>query len=140
MPARDVYHDMVKRALIKDGWIITDDPLHLKWGRKDMYIDLGASQLLAAERESQKIAVEVKSFSGRSEMDDLEKALGQYVLYFDVLVELQPERLLYLALPVWAYESLFEEPLGQLLLKNNRLRLIVFEPKQELIEQWIPAV
>lgn len=140
MPARDVYHDMVKRALIKDGWIITDDPLHLKWGRKDMYIDLGASQLLAAERESQKIAVEVKSFSGRSEMDDLEKALGQYVLYFDVLVELQPERLLYLALPVWAYESLFEEPLGQLLLKNNRLRLIVFEPEQELIEQWIPAV
>jgi len=68
-------------------------------------------------------------------MDDLEKALGQYVLYFDVLAELQPERLLYLALPVWAYESLFEEPIGQLLLRNQRLRLIVFEPTQESIEQ-----
>jgi hypothetical protein len=125
---------------MKDGWTITDDPLHLKWGRKDMYIDLGASQLLGAEKEARKIAVEVKSFSGRSEMEDLEKALGQYVLYFDVLVELQPEQLLYLALPVWAYASLFEEPLGELLLKNNRLRLIVFEPEQESIEKWIPAV
>lgn len=140
MPARDIYHDVVKQSLIKDGWTITDDPLHLKWGRKDMYIDLGASQLLAAERESQKIAVEIKSFTGRSELDDLEKALGQYVLYLDILVELQPERLLYLALPVWAYESLFEEPLGQLLLKNNRLCLIVFDPDKELIEKWIPAI
>ncbi len=96
--------------------------------------------MLGAEKEARKIAVEVKSFSGRSEMEDLEKALGQYVLYFDVLVELQPEQLLYLALPVWAYASLFEEPLGQLLLKNNRLRLIVFEPEQESIEKWIPAV
>ncbi|MDY6939308.1 MAG: XisH family protein [Cyanobacteriota bacterium] len=140
MPARDVYHDAVKQALINDGWTITDDPLHLKWGRKDMSIDLGASQLLAAQKEERKIAVEVKIFSGCSELDDLEKALGQYVLYFDVLSELQPERLLYLALPIWVYESLFEEPLGQLLLKKKRLRLIVFEPTQELIEQWIPSV
>lgn len=140
MPARDAYHDAVKQALIKEGWIITDDPLHLKWGRKDMYVDLGASQLLAAQKEERKIAVEIKTFNGRSEMDDLEKALGQYVLYFDVLTELQPERLLYLALPVWAYESLFEEPLGQLLMKNKRLRLIVFEPKQESIKQWLPSI
>ena len=48
MPARDIYHDAVKNALLKDGWTITDDPLHLKWGQKDMYVDLGAQQLLAA--------------------------------------------------------------------------------------------
>ena len=140
MPARDAYHDAVKRALVSEGWVVTDDPLHLKWGRKDMYVDLGASRLLAAQKEERRIAVEIKTFSGRSEMDDLEKALGQYVLYFDVLTELQPERSLYLALPIWAYESLFEEPLGQLLLKNGRLRLIVFDPNQELIEQWIPSI
>lgn len=140
MPARDAYHEAVKQALIKEGWTITDDPLHLKLGRKDMYVDLGASQLLAAQKEECKIAVEVKTFGGRSEMDDLEKALGQYVLYFDVLTEIQPERLLYLALPIWAYESLFEEPLGKLLMKNERLRLIVFEPKQESIKQWLPSI
>lgn len=140
MPARDLYHDAVKCALIKDGWTITDDPLHLKLGRKDMYVDLGACRLLAATKAAAKIAVEVKTFSGRSEMDDLEKALGQYVLYFDVLTELEPERLLYLALPIWAYESLFEEPIGKLLLKNKRLRLIVFEPIQESISQWLPSI
>lgn len=108
-------------------------------GRKDMYVDFGASQLLAARKLESKIAVEVKSFSSPSELDDLEKALGQYVLYFDVLAELEPERSLYLALPFWAHENLFEEPLGQLLLRNNRLRLIVFNPTQELIEQWLPS-
>ena len=140
MPARDRYHDVVRQALITDGWTITADPLHLKWGRKDMYIDLAASQLLAAQKDECKIAVEIKTFIGRSEMDDLEKALGQYVLYVDVLTELEPERLLYLALPIWAYENLFEEPLGQLLLKNKRLRLIVFEPIQEAITQWLPSL
>jgi len=90
-----------------------------------MYVDLGASQLLAAQKEERRIAVAVKPFSGRSELDDLEKAWGQYVVYFDVLTAIQPERLLYLALPTWAYESLFEEPIGKLLLKNERLRLII---------------
>ncbi len=140
MPARDIHHNAVKQALINDGWTITDDPMHLRWGRKDMYIDLGASQILAAQKEESKIAVEVKTFGGRSEINDLEKALGQYILYFDVLTELEPERALYLALPIWAYESLFEEPLGQLLLKKKRLRLIVFEPNQESIKQWIPSI
>ena len=45
MPALDLYHNAVKQALIKDGWIVTHDPLHLRWGRKDMYVDLGAKQI-----------------------------------------------------------------------------------------------
>ena len=85
MPAKDIYHDTVKNALIKDGWTITHDPLVLRWGTTDVFIDLGAEQLLAAERHGRKIAVEVKSFVGRSDVDDLEKALGQYILYHDIL-------------------------------------------------------
>jgi hypothetical protein len=68
-------------------------------GRKDMYIDLGAEQLLAAEKAERRIAVEIKSFVGVSDMEDLEKALGQYVVYHDVLAEIEPERVLYLAVP-----------------------------------------
>lgn len=81
MPARDIYHDAVKNALIKDGWIITQDPLSLRIGKKDLFIDLGAEKLLAAEKGSDKIAVEIKSFVGSSEIRDLENALGQFVLY-----------------------------------------------------------
>ncbi len=56
--------EIVKKALIKDGWTITDDPLTLKFGNTELYVDLGAEKVLAAEKEGQKIAVEVKSFFG----------------------------------------------------------------------------
>ncbi len=79
MPAKDFYHDTVRNALLKDGWTITDDPLRLVYGRQDVFVDLGAEKLIAAEKGSRKIAVEIKSFSGRSEVADLEKALGQYI-------------------------------------------------------------
>lgn len=138
MPARDLYHDMVKRALEKDGWKITHDPLKLKLGRRDMYVDLGAERLLAAEKSGQQIAVEVKSFVGAAPVHDLEEALGQFILYHDVLQELEPQRQLYLAVPFKTFSDFFEEPLGQLLLKNNRAQLIVFAPREEVIVKWIP--
>ncbi|MGH7966823.1 MAG: XisH family protein [Candidatus Binatia bacterium] len=138
MPAKDIYHDTVRNALLKDGWHITHDPLVLKWGDKDLFIDLGAERLLAAEKNQQKIAVEIKSFTGPSDMADLERALGQYVVYHDVLAEREPERRLYLAVPEETWLELFEEPIGQLLLKNERARLLVFDPLQEEIRRWIP--
>ena len=138
MPARDIYHDVVKKALIKDDWVITHDPLSLKWGKKDMYVDLGAKQLLAAQRAERKIAVEIKSFTGLSEMSDLEKAIGQYVIYHDVISQVEPERELYLAVSEEVASGLFEEPIGELLLRNNRVRLVVFNPDMEVIVKWIP--
>lgn len=125
MPARDIYHDHVKTALIKDGWVVTHDPLRLEWGAKDLFIDLGAEQVIAAEKPGRKIAVEIKSFVGRSDIDDLEKALGQYVLYHDVLAEREPDRALYLAVRSVVFYDLFQEPIGKLLLKNNRVQLLV---------------
>lgn len=136
MPAKDFYHDCVKNALIKDGWTITHDPLSLKWGKKDMYVDLGAEQLLAAEKSARKIAVEIKSFTGLSEMNDLEKAIGQYIVYHDVLAEVEPDRELYLAVSQDIASGLFAEPLGELLLKNNRVCLVVFDPEVEAIVKW----
>jgi hypothetical protein len=139
MPARDFYHDVVKAALIADGWIITHDPLQLKIGKKDLFVDLGAEQLLAADKEGRKIAVEVKSFFGDSDVEDLEKALGQFTLYHDILGRNDPDRQLYLAIREEVFQDLFTEPIGQLLLDLGRLRLIVFDPKRGAIVQWIPA-
>jgi hypothetical protein len=50
MPARDRLHEHVRNALVQDGWTITHDPLHLRWGAKDMYVDLGAERFLGAEK------------------------------------------------------------------------------------------
>ncbi len=76
MPQCDVYHEVVKNALIKDGWTITHDPLILPFGTCKVYVDIGAEAPIAAEKDGRKIAVEIKSFVGVSEVADLESALG----------------------------------------------------------------
>ena len=138
MSARDVYHDQCKAALIKDGWRITDDPLSVKWGKKNLRIDLGAAELLAAEKLGRKIAVEIKSFVGPSEIYDLEHALGQFLLYHTALEAAQPDRELFMAITVKTYRKLFATPEGRLLIENAELRIIVFDPKTEEVRQWIP--
>jgi len=80
MPARDIYHDAVKNALIKDGWTITADPYNLKWGKDDLYVDIAAEKLIVAQKNEKKIAVEVKSFIGRSKMQDFQQAIGQFIV------------------------------------------------------------
>lgn len=81
MPAKDFIHDKVKNALIKDGWIITDDPFTLEYEDATAFVDLGAERVIAAEKDSQKIAVEIKSFVGRSALQEIEAAIGQYMVY-----------------------------------------------------------
>ena len=138
MPAKDIYHDAVRNALIKDGWIITHDPLILKWGLKDLYVDLEAERLVAAEKEGHKIAVKVKSFVSPYEVEDLETAVGQFILYHDIMSRTEPERVLYLAVRTAVFTSVFEEPIGQVLLENQRVKLVVFDPQAEVIVKWIP--
>jgi len=137
MPAKDIYHDAVRNALIKDGWTITHDPLVLKWGPKDLYVDFGAERLVAAEKAGRKIAVEIKSFVSPSEVEDLENAVGQFILYHDVLNRTEPNRELYLAIREAIFVDVFAEPLGQVLLENRRVRLVVFDPQAEVILKWV---
>lgn len=76
MPAKDLYHDAVKSALIKDHWTIVADPYRIKYKDVDLYADLAAERPIAVEREGQKIVVEIKSFVGRSLMTDFHLAVG----------------------------------------------------------------
>lgn len=137
MAAKDIYHDDVRSALVKDGWTITDDLLRLRWGKKDYYVDLGAEEIIAAEIPGRRIAVEIKSFVGPSVVDDIEKALGQYLIYRSILRRRQPDRELFLAVPK-GIAKLFDEPLGQLLLEDYELRVVVFHPKLKEIIRWLP--
>jgi hypothetical protein len=138
MPAKDVFHSCVKTALIKDGWTITHDPLSLRIGKKDLFVDLGAERLIAAEKENYKIGIEIKSFLSQSEIRDLEVALGQYVLYQNVLSAIEPDRTLYLAIRESVFTDLFEEEVGKLLLERQVVKLFTFDPSREVIERWIP--
>ena len=138
MPARDIYHDVVVDALTADGWIITDDPLRLAYGARDVYVDLAAELPIAAERGGQRIAVEVKSFIGASNIRELELALGQFVLYREILARTDAQRQLHLAVSVNIHETLFLEPIGQLMIESQSLRLLVFDPVSRRISRWIP--
>lgn len=138
MPAKDIFHDCVKNALIKAEWSITHDPFRIRLTRKNLFVDLGAERLIAADRGTEKIAVEIKSFTRASDIKDLEDALGQFILYERLLIRYAPERKLYLAVSESVYQTVFEEEAGQILLEDQLLRLLTFNPDQEVISQWIP--
>ena len=135
--AKDIYHYNVRTALEKDGWTITDDPLTLQFGSRSVFVDLGAKKLLAAEREGQRIAVEIKSFVGKSLVKDWENAIGQYSLYLKILSKREPDRALYLAITEEIYTSFFQEDIVQVVLEDRTIKLIVIDPIQEVITRWI---
>jgi hypothetical protein len=140
MPARNVYHDAVVRALVADGWTITDDPLKLEYGDRNLYVDLGAeSATVGAEKSGRKIAVEIQSFLGLSPLRDLEEAVGQYQVYRAVLAATEPDRVLYLAAPRRTHETLLTEKLGQLIISRLGLRLLIFDDQTERVHQWIES-
>ena len=114
--------------------------MRLKIGRRAAMIDLGVKKLLAAEKGEQKIAVEVKSFLGPSAMNDLENALGQFILYAKILAEQEPERILYLAINLPVFKDIFSEEVGQLVLDTTELRLIIFNATTKEILKWIPSI
>jgi hypothetical protein len=137
MPKLDLIHCSVKNALIKDEWVITDDPYLIQYGGTTLYADLGAERPIAAERNGQKLVVEVKSFVGASKIQDLKEALGQYDIYRYLLEETAPERKLYVAVSAIAYKSFFVQDVTQLILKKHQLPLIVVDTEVEEIRQWI---
>jgi len=128
---------MVCKALIADGWTITHDPLVLKWGTRDLFVDLGAERLIAADRGDEKIAVEIKSFRGPSDIRDLELALGQYVFYRSLMARGEPDRKLFLAISESVYNNTFNEPIARPPLEDLNVALLVFRPREERIIRWI---
>lgn len=138
MAAKDKFHETVKKALIKENWRITHDPLNLKFGEYDQIsIDLGAEKVLGAEKDGDKIAVEIKSFLNDSAIFDFHVALGQFLNYRLVLEEKEPQRMLFLAVPIYAYESFFQRDLPKAIISRYDLKLIVYDPIKEVICTWI---
>lgn len=136
MPNKDKFHDAVKHALIKDGWRITHEPLPLEYGGVAMQADLGAEEVIGAERGGRKIAVEIKSFIAPSFISEFHTALGQTINYRVALTHSEPDRDLYLAVPVDVYEEFFQLEFTQTVIQEYSLKIIVYSPEREEIIQW----
>ncbi|MCT7972152.1 XisH family protein [Laspinema olomoucense] len=149
MPTRDTIHNSVKKALIKEGWQITDDPYIISYGERFLFVDLAATessindavagQFIGAEQKNKRIAIEIKAFRNPSAIADLEQAIGQYILYRLLLQEVDPDRLIYLAIPEITYLDIFREPIGDLVISKLSIKLIIVDIQEAEVKQWIPA-
>ena len=138
MSAKNIYHNTVVRALEADGWTITDDPLKVGYGGRNLEIDLGAERaVIGAKRGAEKIAVEIQSFLNESPVRDLEEAIGQFDLYRVLLAETKSVRQLYMAVPQRVWASILSEPLGRLAAARLRLQFVVFSEDEDKVIQWI---
>ena len=135
--ARDLFHGIVRSALEKDGWTITDDPLSIRCGGVDIQIDLGAEKLIAAEKGTEKIAVEIKNFVSASKISEFHMALGQFINYRTALRSEDPERILYLAVPLAVYNDFFNLPFTQIVISENKLKIITYNVDTEEIVKWL---
>lgn len=135
MPAKDKYHETVKRALVKDGWTISGEQIAIRIGKRQFWIDLRA----AKEDNELVILIEVKGFENSgSQATLLMEAIGQYRLYRMILASLNDDTPLYLAIPIAAYNGILSEPVGNQAIQDNQMKLLVFDPKLETLIKWIP--
>jgi hypothetical protein len=135
--AKDLFHTVVRDALLREGWQITHDPFPIDYGEVQMQIDLGAERLLAATRDQEKIAVEVKSFTKPSAISEFHTAVGQYLNYRRALRSQEPDRILYLAVPSQTYDEFFRLRFIQEGVEEYQLRLVVYEIEGRSILKWI---
>ncbi len=134
MPAKDRYHDTVKRALVKDGWTIDSEQVLFVIANRHVWIDIQASR--AAEAVT--ILIEVKGFEGPSQVEQLVEAVGKYTVYRAVIDDAGGENIpLYLAIPEKAYRGVLEEPIGIIARRQAQLKLLVFDPESEEVTEWI---
>ena len=134
---KDRFHDVVRTALEKDNWKITADSYEVSIDDVDFEIDLAAEKLLAAERENEQIAVEVKSFISSSNVSDFHTALSQFLNYRDALAIIEPNRQLYLAVRVPIYEGFFQRRFIMAAVERYQIRLVTYDVKREVIVQWL---
>jgi hypothetical protein len=134
--ARDLFHQVVKDALIKEGWAITHDPFPIDYGDVQMQIDLGAEILLAATKDKAMIAVEIKSFINPSAISEFHTAVGQYLNYRRALRAQEPGRILYLAVPSQTYEEFFRLRFIQEGIEEYQIDLLIYDIEDRSIVKW----
>ncbi len=137
--AKDKYHAQVREALENDGWTITHDPFLIPYGVSNVEVDLGAEKLIGAEKEGQKIAVEIKSFMERSKVYAFHQAFGQYMIYQMALdYNSITDRKLFLAASLDVYNAfMIKQQMVDDAIEKYGLNLIIVNMKIKQIVKWI---
>jgi XisH protein len=134
MPAKDKYHDVVVRALKKDGWTVKAEQIPFRVGGRRVIIDIQAVSRI----EDKIILVEVKGFENMpSPVDYLASAVGQYVLYRAILEVLGIQWSLFVVVPIAAYRDVLAQGMGKIAVEKLAIRLMIFDPSSEEVVKWM---
>jgi len=79
--------------------------------------------------------VEIKCFAD-DDVAELYVAIGQYLVYRDLLKQSPTKPPLYLAVPTHAYYGIFRDA-GMGVVNEAQIKLLVVDIEHEVIEQWI---
>ena len=135
--ARDKYHYQVREALMKDGWTITHDPYYIITTGVNYPVDLGAEKIIGASKGNKKIAVEIKSFLAESLPNEFHTALGQYLDYETGIEEQEPDREIFLAIPIEVWQKIQQIPLLLKILNKYTVDLLIYDIETKTVVQWI---
>jgi hypothetical protein len=136
MPALDTIHEVVRQALLKEDWTITDDPLTLDFYELVVYADLGAEKTLGARRGGERRAIEIKSFSSNLPFGEFKLALGQYLIYRAMLERLEPDRSIHLAVPEAVFNGFVQRQAVQFIVQRYEVRILVVDIEKAEVVQW----
>src|SRR4051812_34774261 len=137
MTAKDLIHDAVRAALVKDGWTITDDPFTIEYEDVRVYADLAAERPASDRGAARRIVVEIKSFISPSPVFDLELAIGQYELYRCMLEFTGSDQALYLAVSSATHENVLDGPTVEAVLARLRIALLIVDVEKPEVAKWI---
>lgn len=132
----DQCHEQVVRALQKAGWDVDPGMYFLRVEGVTVFADIRARQING--KPHQIVVVEVKCFpDNRSDMDELYRAIGQYVIYRNVLKATNKPGVPYLAIPLEAYSRLFTKKVVSMTIDELQIKLILVDIEREEIVRWV---
>ena len=139
MPAKDDHHEIVVRSLTKAGWTIPNEQEYLSIGtspetHRRLYMDIKAQS-----NQGLIVLIEVKSLD-RSPVHQLMELLGQYLVYRAALDYLAINMPLYVAVPQTARQNIIQHILGQQIMQQYSIPLVIYDPVKEAIREWIPRL
>ena len=136
MPALDLCHPHVVRALTKAGWVVQSAPFKLSNDLRTVYIDLSITIGANGDRQ-QILLVEVKCFPDRkSTTRDLYTAIGQYLVYRAMLETIGLDLPLFLAVPDDIYSQIFDTSVLKAI-TTSQIKIVVIDLVTETITRWI---
>lgn len=132
MAAKDKIHDLVVRALGKEGWRVEDEQIPLVLPTRILYLDL-----LISHPESQRILyVEIKTFDSQSPVMALAPTLGKQLIYTQALALLKSQIPLMFAIPDTSFRGIFGETWLKPVLTRINMHLIGISIAKEEVVGW----